>query len=454
MNERMPAHEDAGEKSEALRLEDEWWQEDAGKLIVRALFSDMGLQHIVDVAARVLGNPVAVIDANYRYVARKMDVAPDDDSEFARVMRDELRSGFVSEEGIAYIHERGLDERLAQRVCPCVHFNDRLQANTLVGAAMVHGICIAHVMLVERGRAITPEDEGCFDLLVGIVAQELQKNPVYLSTRGQMGSYFLASLLENDHPDATSLERRAAAINFRPSARMRVVVAVPRNPFAQVGNMQNVAGQLQPLLAHGLYTLHKNQLVMLVCKGEGKDVTDFELGRMRDVAELNDLLLGISNRFDSLTGVHSSYEQAHDAIRYGQTVSNALEVGRIMRYDYLSYVKLLERTNQTDDLLDICPPTLVALMEHDRTHDSDLMNTLFGYLQNGQSTARASAQLSLHKNTLLYRLGTIRKILGCDLSSGEDVFQLQVGFRVLMYLGLFCPRFRHTREQLREHPRA
>ena len=124
-----------------------------------------------------------------------------------------------------------------------------------------------------------------------------------------------------------------------------------------------------------------------------------------------------------------------------------------MRYDYLSYVKLLERTNQTDDLLDICPPTLVALMEHDRIHDSDLMNTLFGYLQNGQSTARASAQLSLHKNTLLYRLGTIRKILGCDLSSGEDVFQMQVGFRVLMYLGLFCPRFRHTREQLREHPR-
>ena len=454
MNECIPAHEDAGEKSEALRLEDEWWQEDAGKLIVRALFSDMGLQHIVDVAARVLGNPVAVIDANYRYVARKMDVAPDDDSEFARVMRDELRSGFVSEEGIAYIHERGLDERLAQRVCPCVHFNDRLQANTLVGAAMVHGICIAHVMLVECGRAITPKDEGCFDLLVGIVAQELQKNPVYLSTRGQMGSYFLASLLENDHPDATSLERRAAAINFKPPARMRVVVAVPRNPFAQVGNMQNVAGQLQPLLTHGLYTLHKNQLVMLVCKGEGQDVTDFELGRMRDVGDLNDLLFGISNRFDSLTGVHSSYEQAHDAIRYGQTVSNALEVGRIMRYDYLSYVKLLERTNQTDDLLDICPPTLVALMEHDRTHDSDLMNTLFGYLQNGRSTARASAQLSLHKNTLLYRLGTIRKILGCDLSSGEDVFQLQVGFRVLMYLGLFCPRFRHTREQLREHPRA
>ena len=88
MEERMPACDNAGEKRKAPRPGDECWQEDAGKQMINALFSDMGLQHIVDVAARVLGNPVAVIDANYRYVARKMDVAPDDDSEFARVMRD------------------------------------------------------------------------------------------------------------------------------------------------------------------------------------------------------------------------------------------------------------------------------------------------------------------------------------------------------------------------------
>lgn len=420
--------------------------------ILAALFSDRGLQYIVDVAAHVLGNPVLVIDANFRYVARNFDIAPDDDSTLATVMRGELANGFVSEAGIAYIHERRLDESLAGSVCPCVHRNEHLGVNTLVGAAMVHGICIAHVMLVERDRPIGPDEECCFNTLVGVVAQELQKNPVYLSSRGQMGSYFLASLLENGRPDATSLERRAAAINFEPLPWLRVVVAVPKNPLASVGNLQNVAGQLQPLLVHGLYTLHKNQLVMLVCRQEQGDLTPFELDRLADVAELNDLLFGISNSFGSLSEVHMYYVQAHDAIRYGQRASDSLEVGRVLRYDRFSYMKLLECTDRTDDLLAICPPALLHLLDHDEEHDGDLMNTLFGYLQNGQSTARAAAQLSLHKNTLLYRLGTIRKILGVDLSSGEDVFQIQVGFRVLMYLGLFTPRVRHTREQLSQPP--
>lgn len=420
--------------------------------ILAALFSDRGLQCIVDVAARVLGNPVLVIDANFRYIARHFDIAPDDDSTLATVMRDELSKGFVGEEGIAYIHERRLDESLAGSVCPCVHKNEHLGVNTLVGAAMVHGICIAHVMLIERDHVIGPDEECCFNTLVGVVAQELQKNPVYLSTRGQMGSYFLASLLDNERPDATSLERRAAAINFRPLPCLRMVIAVPKNPLSSVGNLQNVAGQLQPMLVHGLYTQHKNQLVMLVCKPEGEDLTSFELERMADVAELNDLLFGVSNSFGALAEVHMYYVQAHDAIRYGERVSDSLEVGRVLRYDRFSYVKLLECTDRTDDLLAICPPSLLRLLDHDEEHGGDLMNTLFGYLQNGQSTVRAAAQLSLHKNTLLYRLGTIRKILGIDLTSGEDVFQIQVGFRTLMYLGLFIPRVRHTREQLAQSP--
>ena len=74
---------------------------------------------------------------------------------------------------------------------------------------------------------------------------------------------------------------------------------------------------------------------------------------------------------------------------------------------------------------------------------------LFWYLQMAGSTARAASLLTLHKNTMLYRLGRIRELLGMDLASGEDLFELQVSFRLLIALGLFHPRLRVTREQLR-----
>jgi chromosome segregation ATPase len=44
----------------------------------------------------------------------------------------------------------------------------------------------------------------------------------------------------------------------------------------------------------------------------------------------------------------------------------------------------------------------------------------------------------------------IKKVLGFDLSSGEDQFVIQMSFRILMYLGLFTPRVAVSREQLRD----
>jgi hypothetical protein len=38
-----------------------------------------------------------------------------------------------------------------------------------------------------------------------------------------------------------------------------------------------------------------------------------------------------------------------------------------------------------------------------------------------------------------------------DLTSGEDLFMLQTSFRILMSLGLFSPRLRLKRSDLREH---
>ena len=100
----------------------------------------------------------------------------------------------------------------------------------------------------------------------------------------------------------------------------------------------------------------------------------------------------------------------------------------------------------SDMLLD---KRVVAMARYDREHGTELMDTLFIYLQNACNTQRSARMLSLHKNTLLYRLGRIREILGCDLSSGEDQFMLQLSYRVLFYLDLFKSRLNISRKDFR-----
>ncbi len=87
----------------------------AEKAVMEALLSDRGLQNLVDVGARALGNPLVVVDPGHRYLACGGE-APDadDGSAYARVMREELAFGDILEEGSAYIEQERIDERLSR----------------------------------------------------------------------------------------------------------------------------------------------------------------------------------------------------------------------------------------------------------------------------------------------------------------------------------------------------
>lgn len=70
-----------------------------------------------------------------------------------------------------------------------------------------------------------------------------------------------------------------------------------------------------------------------------------------------------------------------------------------------------------------------ALLDYDRQRSSDLVRTLFHYLdQGGRYEATANA-LIVHRNTLKYRLQRIRQITGLDLSDPETSFNLQLATR-------------------------
>lgn len=66
---------------------------------------------------------------------------------------------------------------------------------------------------------------------------------------------------------------------------------------------------------------------------------------------------------------------------------------------------------------------LGRLIEHDRTSSSSLLNTLEVFLNSDRSLLRASQQLNIHRQTLVYRLKTIQQITGLHPASTEGTAQ-------------------------------
>lgn len=427
-------------------------QELAGfvRRLLMAHFSNQGLQFLIEEAATALGNPIVVVDPTYHYIAYHLGDLHEDDTHLAHVMTEEIAHETVLDEAVAYIRDSHIDLEIARTKGPFEQFNEMLQCNTMTLAVMVRGVCIAHVMMMERAHPFSDLDREAFVRLSNFVAQELQKSEVWGPTSGELGSYFLENLLNDPSPSVAVTRRRMKSLNFHPKELLYVVcLHAPGEGLSQV-QAEHVAGQLRPVLHHALYTRHHQQLVALLSRDADVGFSAQAEAKLRDVATLNGLTVGVSNIFTSITDTRKAYEQARAAIRYGEMAAARFDDGRLYRYCDYAYIHMLELAGRRTNLLSLCHPALIGLMEYDNDHGSELMETLFCYLQVAGSTARAAEMLTLHKNTMLYRLGRIRKQLGMDLTSGEDLFMLQMSFRILMSLGLFTPRLRLKRSQLRE----
>lgn len=427
---------------------------DVIRRMLTALLSNNGLQYLVEEASAALGNPILVVDASMHYIAQSVDLTPDDTSAFADVMRQELTYSSILEGGAAYLRSSGIDEELARTRKPVLGYNDHLGCITMTGAVLVRGICIAHVLMAGVRHPFGSLDEEAFARLVLFVGQELQKQPLYAASGDQAAAYFLEGLLEDDQPSSAVVQRRLKVLDFRPLPVRYVVVFSSTERRLTPHDTEGVAGQLVGVLAHSVHVCHEGELVILLTRPEGEDLEAGALEVFGRVARLNHLACGISNPFDDLVDIRRYLAQARVAVRCGSRLAYALDDHSVYRYRDFAYVDLLDVANRSLPLLDLCDPKLLELVRQDEARHTDLAETLFEYLQSAQSTTRAAKLLSLHKNTLLYRLNNIRDRLGCDLSSGEDIFRLQLSFRVLMHLGLFRSRLHVGRDELSRTPAA
>lgn len=416
--------------------------------LLDAHFSNQGLQYLIEEAASALHNPIVVVDPTYRYVAHHLGDLTEDGTRLAQVLAAEIANETLLEEGVSYIRDSKIDSEIARNKGPYEHFNTILECNTMIMAVMVHGVCIAHVMMMERTHPFTDLDRDVFVRLTSFVAQEMQKSEIWGPTSGEMGSYFLENLLNDRSPSEAVTRRRMKALNFHPKELLYVVCLHASGEGLSQVQTEHVAAQLRPLLHHSLYTRHHQQLVCLLSRDLEVGFSERDERQLREVAALNGLTVGVSNIFTSIIDTRRAYDQARAAIRCGDMLAPYLDDHGLFRYGNVAYVQMLTILGRRTNLLSFCHPALIELMEYDKEHNVELMETLFCYLQLAGSTTRAAKMLNLHKNTMLYRLGRIREILGMDLTSGEDLFLLQTSFRMLLNLGLFAPRFKMERDAL------
>ena len=136
--------------------------------------------------------------------------------------------------------------------------------------------------------------------------------------------------------------------------------------------------------------------------------------------------VGIGSPMEDLKNLHLAYRRAQAAVRMA-----AKQDKNMVWFDEMGIYKMLSLI--PDPLLrkEMGEDLLMPLLAHDKAHGTDYVEMLEIYLETGGSIKAVAEQTFTHRNTAIYRLGNIRKLLGNDLESPEDRLRYQIACMLL-----------------------
>ncbi len=135
--------------------------------------------------------------------------------------------------------------------------------------------------------------------------------------------------------------------------------------------------------------------------------------------------IGVGTRVEDPRGLPRSYVEASRAVDVGRWAKgrHVTEV-----FDELGLERLLAST-PTDDLAGFVEQTIGALVEYDRSHRTDLVETLGVWLET-RNMAEASRVVHVHYNTFKNRLDRIESILGPIISDAARALECEVAIYI------------------------
>lgn len=140
---------------------------------------------------------------------------------------------------------------------------------------------------------------------------------------------------------------------------------------------------------------------------------------------------GVGSPRPHIGGIRRSHVEARQALTLGRRLNGP---GHLTRFDELGVYRLIFAAEELPELQDLYKETLGTLLDYDRENNAELLKTLGAFFNANGSPKEAAERLSVHRNTVLYRLDRVRDITGYDLEDANLRLRLQLALHIHLAL--------------------
>ena len=157
-----------------------------------------------------------------------------------------------------------------------------------------------------------------------------------------------------------------------------------------------------------------------------REIMDGFIVKLRHRMPSSRVSVGVGSMVTDISNLQLAYKRAR------ATVDMALRTGQdLLWFDEMGIYRLFTQVTDEWLLRQMGEDTLRPLIEYDAAHDTAYVETLRHYLSSERSIQEVARRMFTHRNTIIYRINNIKKLLGCDLESEQDRLKYLIACMIL-----------------------
>lgn len=388
---------------------------------IQGLIAQRDYQNLVDSCFRVFHNPMIIQDTDCKVLGMSSHYG---EHEVNREWAHLYRYGYSSMQALDYVKSGHPEYEFGhENILPFQFQGAVLNSRGITGDLMFQNEFFLRITVLEQDRPLNEGDGQLLAFLLELMQRHLAR------TQGERDknadNSVLYALLNREETDPEKLDRRLLYAGWAREDSYQVVLVRSRKRELFPRGAEIMRSTLKGIFPESRVVGRELEFILIWNISKSGD---FKRERVQQVFAQTEADVGISLPMGGIFQLPWLYDQARAAVdnqafsgEGGDRIRDFYDMGR----DYILMSGSLE------EMIRACHPDVRRLWEREQQEGDGLFDIFAAYLKYERSILKTSQALYIHRNTLLYRIKKIRKLLEYDLEEDDARHYMQLSVMVV-----------------------
>lgn len=391
------------------------------KELANDMYSDNPLQSLIDSVCNLLKNPGYIIDRSFHVIV--MNTNPELD--FISINWKRIHEhGYLPYNVVSSILNNSQWKEIRKSNKPLVvttdEFSTPFMASNIRYKSQIHW----QFFICEIFKEITQGDLDIITLSYDYFYKCLISDKNNFSRKGNYHEYFFGDVISGKLTNNQLIDEQLKPLKWK----LNGVYCILETDSNDDNFYDAISSKLEQL-TKGKSLLYENRFIT-VCPL--KDYSQYKelINKLSSFYENMEFTAILSDAFNDFSNLRIYINQTKSAMAVVKNMN--ISKNFLLCRDFV-FTDMLSKINEDLGFDTLVDSTLNMLKIYDDKHNSDFYKTLYAYLQNDRNLVHTSKALSIHRNTLVYRLEKIESLLPLTLDDPEYRFRLLFSYKIIEY---------------------